>query len=430
MDKQAQVNDQAIIRRAIMADFDSLYTIFMQDHVIPFLTFERIPKEQFKPIIEKIMQESEVYVMEDKGKVVATRRIILGQGIHAHSVQFASFGVHQDHLKNGYGTQFFKFLVDKIKTDMPHVKRIELVQDTDNEPAFHLAKKMGFEIEIIFPDRIRRRTGPEKYTHKWHMGARFKALLIDPLLAQQAISAVTLFRPRLPTLHNNVPNDIRIHINEKNNIAECYYQQKRLGVCTFIQGERRYEHIAFWSIQLEADCDVLAMQACMRQLFCQVLPASKKIETYVADPKTLQLLEMLGFHCRGKKIGSCKINQIYYDEVGLDLGFFDIQAAKELLTQTVSHKENIEIKEINELLNHCHSTIQKALAANEIDNYAARYLENMAFQMIREGLGTPELRRYAQENAPWNHLIEGLTDRFKKDFFHIANMITEKQSVC
>ena len=79
MDIRKNLQDQAVLRRATMDDFDDIYAIWMQDHIIQFMTFERLPKEQFKPIFDTLMKYSEVYVIEDNGHVVATRRIIPSQ---------------------------------------------------------------------------------------------------------------------------------------------------------------------------------------------------------------------------------------------------------------------------------------------------------------------------------------------------------------
>lgn len=242
-----------------MEDFDDIYAIWMQDHVIPFMTFERLPKEQFKPIFETLMQSSEVYVIEDNGHVVATRRIIPSSGEHAHSVEFASFGVDKDHLRKGYGRQFYEFLIDKIKKEKPDVKRIEIGQETDNAVALDLALKMGFKPEVIFTDWIRRETEPEEYKSKWNVGARFMALLIDPAFEKKSISNVEKYSPRMPPFlpDKDLADNIKIGVDQEKKRAICYYRNKLLGVCDFTQGVRRFGHVQFWDIKLEPDCNLL-----------------------------------------------------------------------------------------------------------------------------------------------------------------------------
>ncbi len=43
MNSHINSHDRAILRRATTDDFDALYTLWMQDHIIPFMTFERLP---------------------------------------------------------------------------------------------------------------------------------------------------------------------------------------------------------------------------------------------------------------------------------------------------------------------------------------------------------------------------------------------------
>jgi putative acetyltransferase len=392
------------------------------------MTFERLPKEQFKPIFDTLMKYSEVYVIEDKGHVVATRRIIPSSGEHAHSVELASFGVDKDHLGKGYGIRFYEFLIDKIRKEKPEVKRIEIGQETDNEIALNLAKKMGFEAEVILPDWIRRKTGPEKYTSKWNMGARFMAFVLDPQLAEQSIANVKKYSPKMPTSNadQSLMNNIKIEIDSENKKAVCYYKDKKLGVCHFAQGVRRFGHIQFWEIKLEPGCDLSAMEACLRKLACDAAQQCKKIEIFIADKESAQLVEALGFHCRGKKTGSCKIGNNYYDEIGVELSFFNIQDAKELLKISVT--EEYQALRVASVLNKCQEDIHSALSERQIDQYAALYLENMAFQMIREGLGELAIHRYGQKDQdpqPWHALIQELPIQLKEDFIHLDKLTTK-----
>ena len=155
----------------------------------------------------------------------------------------------------------------------------------------------------------------------------------------------------------------------------------------------------------------------------------KKIEIYIADNDCAQLVESLGFHCRGKKKGSCERNGSYYDEIGVDLSFFNIEDAKELLNLSVT--DNYQIARVSSALNQCQTVISNALSENEIDQYAELYLENMAFQMVREGLGELAIRRYGhmhQEPAPWSSLIQELQGSLKEKFINLDSHTTKSWS--
>jgi len=156
-------------RHARMDDFDSIYTIWMQDHVLSFLNFELLSKKIFKPIFLSIMEHSEVYVIEENNCVVATGRIIPGTGKYAHSVSYGSIGVIKSSLEKGYGKLLYDYLMDIIISDMPKVKRIEQIQLYDNVIAHELAIQQGFRDEVIFPDSVKKMAVVQEYENKWYI---------------------------------------------------------------------------------------------------------------------------------------------------------------------------------------------------------------------------------------------------------------------
>jgi hypothetical protein len=306
---------------------------------------------------------------------------------------------------------------------MPHVKRIELGQETDNDVALKLAHKMGFKAEVIFPDWIRRKTGPEQYTRKWNMGARFMALLLDD--TQPTITNVQPYFPCMPLNKsaNELLDDCKIEIHTENKNAVCYHKDKIVGVCHFSQGVRRFEHIQFWDIQLEQDYNFIAMETCLRQLAANASQHCKKIEIFIADDNTSQIAKKLGFHCRGMKTGSRKMGEVYYDEIGVELSFFNVQDAMELLS--ISIDDQYQMLRIKNALNQCQQYIQHAYSEQKIDNYKMLYLENMAFQMVREGVGEIAIKRYDQHNQPWSALIKELPESLQDSFIRLDALTTK-----
>lgn len=188
----------------------------------------------------------------------------------------------------------------------------------------------------------------------------------------------------------------------------------------------RLSHIQYWELELNSDNNLKANEVFIRKLVCLTRAESKKIEIYAHEKNTQKLLESLGFHCRGKKIASCIISNNYYDEIGLDLSFFDIQDAKKLLG--IYLKDGYQIKKILFVLSQCYDGISHALSKGQIDRYAALYLENMAFQMIRESIGELTIRRYGQQNQepqPWESIIEQLPDTLRVYFLDLDELTTK-----
>lgn len=422
----------AVIRRATPNDFDAIFTIWMQDDVNPFMSFEQYKeedKEKFRPLFQQIMDGSEVYVLVDeKNNVVATRRMSFGSGEQAHTVEFASFGVHKDHRRHGYGTQFYnEFIkiieaknIENAKENKPAISRIAISQETDNPPAFALATKMGFKKEAVYPDWLPRMTGLEKFTKKWLIGESFLAW-VDPEITKNA-KKIGYFIPKLPSLKKLDNANKNIEIKQEGNTFSCYSNGQLQVTCEKNSGVRRFDQIQFWSLKVEKDADKTAVENSIRQLVSESAKTHKKIELAASDQTTLDILADLGFHYRGETKASKMVDNTYYNEAGVDFSFYNIADAKKMLdTLKIKDLANFNKVKIKSKLTSCLIEIDAAFKKNEIDHYGCFYLENLAFQMTREGLG--EVRLYNAETAPWSGIIESLPQSLKLSFTDLAENI-------
>lgn len=412
---------QASLFRASDADFDAIHEIWMQDDVLPFLGWEKTSKELFRPIFDQIMSSSELYVLKKDSVVVAVRRIVFYTGQHEHIAELGALAVHHDHRRNGYAQLFYELLINEIRKDKK-IKRIQLGQTTDNDPAHKLAQKMGFEPDVIFTDRPRRETGQEQYTkkYKWHMGARYMACTDKDCLAT-SIQHTTVFTPKIPNLNpdERILKNIRIDPLNDGKGAVCYYNDNKLATFTFSQWVRRFSHIQYWEVQKEPSCDTAALEACFRILLNAASKNCKKIEIYSEDKDVTDALRNLGGRYCGTRKGGCKIGEQYYDEIAVDITFFKIPHALELMKIYLKDSEK-EFK-ISLALLYCKRSIARALSEKSIDEYGAMSLENLAYQMVRERVGEPAVRYYEQDQQPWDALIKTLPTTINKEAFEKLN---------
>ncbi|MFI4955756.1 MAG: GNAT family N-acetyltransferase [Gammaproteobacteria bacterium] len=418
-----------ILSLAHLADFDAIHAIWMQEDVLPFLGWEKTSREDFRPIFDEIRNASELYVLRLGDEVVAVRRIVLYDGQHSHTAELGAFAVHQDHRRKGYGELFYKLLMEEIKTNKPNIKRIQLGQTTDNFPALVLSEKMGFTPDFIFPDRPRRKTGPQAYINKWHMGSRYMTYVIDKTIVDCSIKNADKFSLAIPDLNPNktILENISIEMTTDGKKAVCYYHDEKIATFTFARWARRFSHIQYWEVQKEPMCDKLVLEACFRKLAFDASIHCKKIEIFSADQDLSDVLKNLGGHYCGTKKGGCKMGDQYYDEIAVNISFFNIKDALELMNIYVKNSEK-ELKASLALIN-CQKNIKKAFSENYIDKYAALFLENMAYHMVREGLGEGAIRRYGQEGQdpqPWDSLINALPSTIDKEAFENLNNIIFK----
>lgn len=177
------------IRKAEPRDYDSIRAIWMQDHIIQWMSFPRQIKEEFIAHYARMEKASDIYVVIDKineeEKVIAVRRIKFGKDQHQHIAEYCSMGVDQEFQGKGYA----KFLYQEFEKIVREagIKRIHLTQSGGNKAAFHLADK-NFSEEAVFPDWLKRSNNEEDYYLIEHYIYRF-------LDEEPAIIA-----PKLPTL--------------------------------------------------------------------------------------------------------------------------------------------------------------------------------------------------------------------------------------
>lgn len=393
------LTQKPVLRAATENDMKAMYEIWQQEHILPFMSFETLSLQEFKPIFDNFFTNNTLYVIEADNKVVAVRRLVYWGGQGAHCVSFCSFGVHKEHTGKGYGSMFYDNLIDMIKKNHPQIKRIELSQETDNPSvAGTLAEKKGFKPFATFGEWQPRLTGDPAYTNKWLVAEKFLELIIDPTLDSKRSP---LFEPALPALKITNPLTFNIKITGPTN--NCFIQDKLIASCIREDGVRRFDHIQFWSVKLEPDCDLLVAEQFLRELALESKKSFKKIELYSHDPDTIRLMKNLGFHCRGARTASCKIGENYYNETGAELSFYDINDAYKVLKLS---KNNPDVELLNSV-EACHKAIQEDWKNTRIDDYGQIYLENLVFQMVRE---VHSEALYEKETSPWINLISELPD--------------------
>jgi RimJ/RimL family protein N-acetyltransferase len=132
-------------RLASLKDLDEVYALYMNEESNPFLTYDPMPKEDFKIIFEELLLTETLYVAELNNEVVGTYRLIRKTHRQADTIYIGGFAVKSSHKGKGLGRQMLQHI--KQQAISKGIKRIELTVDIDNEAAIRLYKKLGFENE-------------------------------------------------------------------------------------------------------------------------------------------------------------------------------------------------------------------------------------------------------------------------------------------
>lgn len=136
-----------MIRHALHTDFDFIYELYMHPLINPWLLYEPMDAEHFKPIFDELLSRQVQYVYEQDGVPVGMCKLVPEDHRSAHVLYVGGIGVHPSFAGNGYGVKLMEEI--KLFADAEGYKRLELSVAAINEKAMHVYEKAGFEKEGV-----------------------------------------------------------------------------------------------------------------------------------------------------------------------------------------------------------------------------------------------------------------------------------------
>lgn len=132
-------------RLATLDDLESVYSIYMDKDVIPFLGFDPMPRADFKKVLGDLVAGKCFYVVENEGHIQGFYRASRHEGRASHVAYIGTFAV----ASSARGTGLAKSIIEKLiaRLHSEGVTRIELMLEADNPRALSFYKKLGFELE-------------------------------------------------------------------------------------------------------------------------------------------------------------------------------------------------------------------------------------------------------------------------------------------
>lgn len=409
------------IRKAEPHDYDSIWSIWMQDHIIQWMSFPKQTKEEFATHYAHMEKASEIYVLidniEGEEKVVAVRRLKVGKDQYRHIAEYCSMGVDEQYRGKGYAKILYQEF-EKIAREKG-IKRIQLTQSGGNEIAFHLADKNFFE-EAVFPDWLER----SKNKGNYYLIERYVYRILDEDLAAKASELPTLkYKEVFPQLI--AEENESIQIERVNNQFICSFQGKTLLTVDYEPDDSVIQHIGFLSVNLHSPDHQSEATAGLRKILLNLLEEGrvKKVELFTAEPAVAELCKNVGFFVRGEKIASHCEDEEYKNEVGVEYSFFDIQDAKKIIIAQVS--DPIKRDSINEALSLCSKTITSLVDDKTCDIFAAKYLENLIYQMVRDELGPNKV--FSLSDKRWQPLLIETPESLHNDLLRLTNRLQNSE---
>ena len=136
-----------MVRDATNEDFDFIYSLYFHPQVNPFLLYEMMETEDFKPIFADLLAKEIVFIFEKDGEKVGMFKLYAHTYRSSHISYLGGVAIHPDLGGQGFGQEMFKEILEFAKKR--GVLRLELSAAMINEKAIHLYEKMGFQKEGI-----------------------------------------------------------------------------------------------------------------------------------------------------------------------------------------------------------------------------------------------------------------------------------------
>lgn len=131
--------------KATPADFDFFYNLYMHPDVNPYLLYDLMDKESFKPIYDDLLQQELLYKFNDGVTDAGMCKLVLQRYRDGHKMYVGGLAVHPEHAGKGYGGLMMQDILNFAKVH--NRSRVDLSVSTENARAIALYKKCGFFIE-------------------------------------------------------------------------------------------------------------------------------------------------------------------------------------------------------------------------------------------------------------------------------------------
>ena len=136
-----------MIRSSTSNDFDFLFELYMHPEINPWLSYEMMPAEAFRPIMEELLLKKAIYIYEQEGMAVGMFKLVPMKYRNSHIMYLGGVAIHPDHAGKGYAKEMILDAIDLVKS--LDFTRIELTVAANNQKAISLYEKCGFKKEGI-----------------------------------------------------------------------------------------------------------------------------------------------------------------------------------------------------------------------------------------------------------------------------------------
>jgi len=124
-----------------------IYILYMHPEVNPYLLYEMMGEETFRPIFEDLIKEEVLFLYKNGLENIGMCKLIRQKYRNEHILYLGGLAIHPDYFGKGFGKKMMQEIIDFCKKK--GVSRIELSVAIHNEKAIRLYEKVGFTKEGV-----------------------------------------------------------------------------------------------------------------------------------------------------------------------------------------------------------------------------------------------------------------------------------------
>jgi ribosomal protein S18 acetylase RimI-like enzyme len=137
---------ESLMRRlAELNDLESVFAIYMDATVIPFLGYDPMPIEAFEPVFRDLVQSRCFFVYQVSGHIAGFYKASRHPGRASHVGYLGTLAVAPQFQGQGVAHAMVAEAIDALRA--AGAKRIELTVESDNTRGLAFYAKLGFEVE-------------------------------------------------------------------------------------------------------------------------------------------------------------------------------------------------------------------------------------------------------------------------------------------
>lgn len=139
----------------------------MHPDVVPFLTHEPMPLEDFRAVFDELQAAGAFFVWEVAGEVVGFYRAVRHPGRARHVALLGTLAVDPRHHGRGVGRAMIGDALTHLRDE--GALRIELFAESDNPRALRFYQSLGFVHEGTLRG-FYKRAAQDHYVDEWVLG--------------------------------------------------------------------------------------------------------------------------------------------------------------------------------------------------------------------------------------------------------------------